>query len=137
MQDVVELTDPDAPVKLNEDGILAIHVALGLSNMEMEKMQGLLVPTLDPHGTGTLTREAWRAVSAEWHASGRSFPDFVATRTNDASGGGGEEKEEERRVYITPSGGSCRCALRAIRYFSSRIPRLIRSRVLRWEAVSR
>ena len=97
MQDVVELTDPDAPVKLNEDGILAIHVALGLSNTEMEKMQGLLVPTLDPHGTGTLTREAWRAVSAEWHASGRSFPDFVATKANDASGGGGEEKEEDMR----------------------------------------
>ena len=80
IQDVVELTDPDAPVKLNQDGILAIHVALGLSNTEMEKMQGLLVPTLDPHGTGTLTRKAWRAVSAEWHASGKSFLDFVMTR---------------------------------------------------------
>ena len=79
MQDVVELTDPDAPVKLNEDGILAIHVALGLSNTEMEKMQGLLVPMLDPHGTGTLTRKAWRAVSAEWHASGKSFLDFITT----------------------------------------------------------
>ena len=68
MQDVVELTDSDAPVKLDDDGILALQIALDLSATEMDEMKGFLTPRLDPHGTGTLTREAWRAVSAEWHA---------------------------------------------------------------------
>ena len=42
-------------------------------------MKDVLVPKLDPLGTGTLTREAWRTVSAEWHASGKSFLDFIIT----------------------------------------------------------
>ena len=79
MQEVVDLTDPGAPVTLDDDGILALQIALDLSATEMDEMKGFLTPTLDPHGTGTLTREAWRAVSAEWHASGKSFLDFVTT----------------------------------------------------------
>ena len=79
MQAVVDLTDPDAPVNLDDDGIFALQIALDLSTTDMDKMKELLVPVLDPRGTGTLTREAWRAVSAEWHASGKSFLDFVTT----------------------------------------------------------
>ena len=79
MQAVVDLTDPDAPVNLDDDGIFALQIALDLSTTDMDKMKELLVPVLDPRGTGTLTREAWRAVSAEWHASGKSFLDFITT----------------------------------------------------------
>ena len=79
IQEVVDLTEPDAPVNLDADGILALQIALDLSATEMDEMKGFLTPRLDPHGTGTLTREAWRAVSAEWHTSGKSFLDFVTT----------------------------------------------------------
>ena len=79
MQAVVDLTDPGAPINLDDDGIFALQIALDLSTTDMDKMKELLVPVLDPRGTGTLTREAWRAVSAEWHASGKSFLDFVTT----------------------------------------------------------
>ena len=81
MQEVVELTDPDAPVNLDADGILALQITLDLSTADMDAMREVIVPMLDPRGTGTLTREAWRAVSAEWHASGESFLAFVTTTT--------------------------------------------------------
>ena len=84
IQEVVELPDPDAPVNLDDDGIFALQIALGLSATEMEEVKDFLILTLDPHGTGTLTREAWRAVSAEWHTSGKSFLDFVTTTTGGA-----------------------------------------------------
>ena len=79
MQEVVDLTDPDAAVNLDDDGILALQIALDLSTKDMDEMKELIVPMLDPNGTRTLTREAWRAVSATWHASGKSFPAFVTT----------------------------------------------------------
>ena len=79
IQEVVELPDPDAPVNLDDDGIFALQIALDLSATEMEEVKDLVIRRLDPHGTGTLTREAWRAVSAEWHTSGKSFLDFVTT----------------------------------------------------------
>ena len=79
IQEVVELTEPDAAVNLDDDGILALQIALDLSATEMEEVKDLVIRRLDPHGTGTLTREAWRAVSAEWHTSGKSFLDFVTT----------------------------------------------------------
>ena len=81
MQDVVDLTDPDAPVNLDADGIFALQITLDLPTADMDAMSEVLVPMLDPRGTGTLTREAWRAVSAEWHASGESFLAFVTTTT--------------------------------------------------------
>ena len=81
MQEVVDLTDPDAPVNLDADGIFALRITLDLPTADMDAMREVLVPMLDPRGTGTLTREAWRAVSAEWHASGESFLAFVTTTT--------------------------------------------------------
>ena len=81
MQEVVDLTDPDAPVNLDADGIFALQITLDLPTADMDAMSEVLVPMLDPRGTGTLTREAWRAVSAEWHASGESFLAFVTTTT--------------------------------------------------------
>ena len=81
MQEVVDLTDPDAPVNLDADGIFALQITLDLPTADMDAMREVIVPMLDPRGTGTLTREAWRAVSAKWHASGESFLAFVTTTT--------------------------------------------------------
>ena len=87
MQEVVDLTDPDAPVNLDADGIFALQITLDLPTADMDAMREVIVPMLDPRGTGTLTREAWRAVSAEWHASGESFLAFVTTTTREEAPG--------------------------------------------------
>ena len=81
MQEVVDLTDPDAPLKLDDDGMLALQIALDLdeSTAVIAEIRDQIKEKLDPGGKGALTREAWRIVSAEWHASGKSFLDFITT----------------------------------------------------------
>ena len=62
--------------------MLALQIALDLDESTAviaEIRDQIKEKLLDPGGKGALTREAWRIVSAEWHASGKSFLDFITT----------------------------------------------------------
>ena len=43
----------------------------------MKANQDQILEKLDQGGNGIISKEAWRIISAEWHASGKSFADFV------------------------------------------------------------
>ena len=65
-------------MKLDDDGTLALQIALELDVSAMEDINTPVMEKLDPGGKGVMTR---KIISAEWHASCKSFPDFVRTTT--------------------------------------------------------
>ena len=68
-------------MKLDDDGMLALQIALELEVSAMEEIKTPMMKKLDPGGKSVTTRKAWKIISAEWHASCKSFPDFVRTTT--------------------------------------------------------
>ena len=65
VQDVLELTHINAPVRLDDDCMLALQIVLDLdvSDAAMEKIKGQILQKLDASGKGVMTREAWRTLS--------------------------------------------------------------------------
>ena len=68
-------------MKLDDDGMLALQIALDLDVSAMEEIKTPIMEKLDPGGKSVTTRKAWKIISAEWHASCKPSPDFVRTTT--------------------------------------------------------
>ena len=77
----VEATYTHESVKLDDDGMLALQIALELEVSAMEEIKTPIMKKLDPGGKSVTTRKAWKIISAEWHASCKPSPDFVRTTT--------------------------------------------------------
>ena len=68
-------------MKLDDDGMLALQIALELDVSAMEDIKTTIMEKLDLGGKGVMTRKALKIISAEWHASCKPSPDFVRTTT--------------------------------------------------------
>ena len=68
-------------MKLDDDGMLALQIALELDVSAMEDIKTPIMEILDPGGKGVMTPKALKIISAEWQASCKSFPDFLRTAT--------------------------------------------------------
>ena len=74
-------TRDDVSAKLDDDGMLALQIALELEVSAMEEIKTPIMKKLDPGGKSVTTRKTWKIISAEWHASCKPSPDFVRTTT--------------------------------------------------------
>ena len=59
---MLEATHTHESVKLDDDGMLALQIALDLDVSAMEKIKTPIMEKLDLGGKGVMTRKAWKII---------------------------------------------------------------------------